>query len=66
MKRFLEDLGFEVYVRPPASSNGTVSEASLGAWVVKCNPAVWNLAGFIANGDVSSTTGPSWRTTGRT
>jgi hypothetical protein len=64
VKRLLEDLGFEVYVRPAAGSNGTVSEASLGAWVVKCNPRCEISPGSSSTASVSSTTGPSWRTIG--
>jgi hypothetical protein len=52
VKRLLEGLGFEVLVREPAgAANGAVTEESLGAWVMKCNPAVWDLEGFIANGE---------------
>jgi hypothetical protein len=28
-----------------------VTEENLGAWVLKCNPAVWNLAGFLGDGN---------------
>jgi hypothetical protein len=50
VRRWLEALGFDVYIREPAKSGNVVSETSLGAWVVKCDPAVWDLAGFLADG----------------
>jgi len=33
-----------------ARSSGAVTQEALGAWVMKCNPAIWDLAGFIADG----------------
>jgi hypothetical protein len=40
----LEDLGFVVQVRANASTVAKiVTEESLGAWVIKCNPEVWDL-----------------------
>jgi hypothetical protein len=52
VKKILEDLGFVVEDRdatsPPANA---VTEESFGAWVMKCNPQVWDPAGFIADGE---------------
>lgn len=51
VQRLLEDLGFEVVVRPSASSStAAVTDETLGAWVLKCNPDVWDLRGYIAGG----------------
>lgn len=50
VKKILEDLGFEVRVRTAAAGNGKVTETTLGAWVLKCNPEVWDLHRFIAEG----------------
>ena len=35
-----------------SESSPIVTEQSLGAWVLKCNPAVWNIAAFVADGNV--------------
>ena len=51
VKKWLEHLGFDVYAREPTRSNNAVTETTLGAWVMKCNPAVWDLAAFIAAGE---------------
>ena len=38
--------------RAPASpKSNAVTEESLGAWVMKCNPEVWDLLGFVADGN---------------
>lgn len=49
VKKLLEDLGFEVRVKAVPSS-GAVSEDALGAWVLKCNPEVWDVGSYIADG----------------
>lgn len=53
VKKWLEDLGFTVEVRAATSpaAGGGPTEETLGAWVLKCNPEVWDLAGFIAAGE---------------
>ena len=33
------------------ATNGGLTEETLGASVLKCNPAVWDLAGFVASGE---------------
>jgi len=51
VKKILEGLGFTVEVREPVRpTSSAVTEESLGAWVMKCNPEVWDVAGFIADG----------------
>ncbi|MFR9777792.1 protein NO VEIN domain-containing protein [Micromonospora sp. MS34] len=39
------------------SARHLVTTANLGAWLVKCNPDVWDLAGFLADGGETIT---SW------
>ncbi|MCF7552190.1 DUF3883 domain-containing protein [Pseudonocardia sp. WMMC193] len=49
VQKLLEGLGFAVAVRQSsAAANGGPTAGSLGAWVLKCNPQVWNFAGFLA------------------
>ncbi|MCO1657122.1 DUF3883 domain-containing protein [Pseudonocardia humida] len=49
VKKLLEDLGFTVETREPSAPvGGGPTEETLGAWVLKCNPHVWDLAGFLA------------------
>lgn len=50
VKKLLENLGFDVHVRQPGASDSAVSETSLGAWVIKCNPRMWDLVGHIGSG----------------
>lgn len=55
VRELLEDLGFTVEVRvptvPATGGGGGPTVDTLGAWVLKCNPAVWDLAGFLAAGE---------------
>ena len=53
VKRLLEGLGFEVVVRPPVSAAGSqVTEQNLGAWVLKCNPDVFDIYGLADAGEI--------------
>ena len=53
VQKLLEGLGFTVEVRSPSSTSasGGPTPETLGAWVLKCNPQVWDLAGFLAAGE---------------
>jgi Domain of unknown function (DUF3883) len=50
VKRLLEQLGFDVVTHSPSAPPGAVTPESLGAWVVRCNPDVWDLRRFRAGG----------------